>query len=98
MATCLTPGRSGSLFEALRQAPCGPYGPLRPLGSIGTGRAARATADGYTIALGTISTQMLNGALYSLQYDVVNDFVPISALVSFPTILFARETIRWARR
>jgi tripartite-type tricarboxylate transporter receptor subunit TctC len=35
-------------------------------GSIGTGRAARARADGYTIELGTPSTHVLNGALYSL--------------------------------
>ncbi len=32
-------------------------------GSIGIGRAAHARPDGYTIALGTISTQVLNGAL-----------------------------------
>jgi tripartite-type tricarboxylate transporter receptor subunit TctC len=62
-------------------------------GSIGAGRVARARPDGYMIVVGTISTHMLNGALYSLQYDVVDDFVPISALVSFPTILFARKTM-----
>jgi tripartite-type tricarboxylate transporter receptor subunit TctC len=35
-------------------------------GSIGTGRAARARADGYTIDLGIMSTHVLNGAFYSL--------------------------------
>jgi hypothetical protein len=44
-------------------------------GSIATGRVARARPDGYTIELGTISTHMLNGALYSLPYDVLNDFI-----------------------
>jgi tripartite-type tricarboxylate transporter receptor subunit TctC len=39
-------------------------------GSIGTGRAARARPDGYTIDLGFISTHVLNGAFYSLPYDV----------------------------
>jgi tripartite-type tricarboxylate transporter receptor subunit TctC len=62
-------------------------------GSIGTGRAVRAKPDGYTIELGSGGTHVLNGALYSLPYDVLNDFVPISALVSFPTILFARKTM-----
>src|SRR6516162_4296207 len=33
-------------------------------GSIGVTRAVRAKADGYTIVLGTSSTQVLNGALY----------------------------------
>ena len=36
---------------------------------------------------------MLNGALYSLQYDVLNDFAPISPLATAPLILFARKTM-----
>src|SRR5262249_53767448 len=43
-------------------------------GSIGTGRVARARPDGYTIELGGTSPHMMNGAFYSLPYDVVNDF------------------------
>ncbi len=62
-------------------------------GSIATGRVARAKPDGYTIELGGISTHMLNGALYSLPYDVVNDFEPISPVVTTPVVLFARKTI-----
>jgi tripartite-type tricarboxylate transporter receptor subunit TctC len=62
-------------------------------GSIGTGRAARARADGYTIELGTPSTHVLNGALYSLPYDVLNDFAPVSPLVTNPSVLFARKTM-----
>src|SRR5271155_2739150 len=53
-------------------------------GSIGAGRAARARPDGYTIDFGFMGTHVLNGALYSLQYDVVNDFAPISPLGSNP--------------
>jgi tripartite-type tricarboxylate transporter receptor subunit TctC len=45
-------------------------------GTIGAGRVARARPDGYTIDLGFIGTHVLNGALYSLQYDVLNDFAP----------------------
>jgi tripartite-type tricarboxylate transporter receptor subunit TctC len=62
-------------------------------GAIGTGRAARARPDGYTIIVGQMSTLVLNGALYSLQYDVLNDFVPISLLVATPLVLFARKTM-----
>src|SRR5215813_2898373 len=50
-------------------------------GSIGTGRVARARPDGYTIDLGIASTHVLNGALYSLSYDVLNDFAPISPVI-----------------
>jgi tripartite-type tricarboxylate transporter receptor subunit TctC len=60
-------------------------------GSIGVGRAARARPDGYTIVL-SISTHVLNGAFYSLPYDVVTDFSPVSPLVTQPIILFASKT------
>jgi tripartite-type tricarboxylate transporter receptor subunit TctC len=62
-------------------------------GSIGVGRVARARVDGYTIGIGGISTLVLNGALYSLQYDVLNDFTPISPLSTGPWVLFARKTM-----
>jgi tripartite-type tricarboxylate transporter receptor subunit TctC len=42
-------------------------------GSIGVGRVARASPDGYTLIIGITSTHVFNGAMYSLQYDVLND-------------------------
>jgi tripartite-type tricarboxylate transporter receptor subunit TctC len=61
-------------------------------GNIGVGRAAHARPDGYTIAIGSISTHVLNGALFSLQYDVLNDFASSSPLTTIPYVLFARKT------
>ena len=55
-------------------------------GSIGVGRAARARPDGYTIVLGFFGSHVVNGAYYSLPYDVINDFAPISLLVTFPQV------------
>jgi tripartite-type tricarboxylate transporter receptor subunit TctC len=65
-------------------------------GSIGTGRAARAKADGYTIVLGGLDTHVINGALYSLQYDVLKDFAPILPLVRSSQILMGRKTMAGA--
>ena len=62
-------------------------------GSVGVGRAARARPDGHTIDLGSLDTHVLNGAFYSLQYDVLNDFAPIAPLVTSPRVLFARKTM-----
>jgi tripartite-type tricarboxylate transporter receptor subunit TctC len=62
-------------------------------GNIGTGRAVRARPDGYTIVLGSVSTLMLNGASYSLPYDLLNDFAPISLLVTTPYVLYARNSL-----
>jgi tripartite-type tricarboxylate transporter receptor subunit TctC len=53
--------------------------------------APRARPDGYTIELGNDGNHVLNGAFYSLPYDVLNDFAPISPLITFPFVLFARK-------
>jgi tripartite-type tricarboxylate transporter receptor subunit TctC len=62
-------------------------------GSIGTGRVARARPDGYTIELGYLGNHVMNGAFYPLQYDLLNDFAPISPVYRNPHVLFARKTM-----
>jgi tripartite-type tricarboxylate transporter receptor subunit TctC len=62
-------------------------------GAIGLGRPARARPDGYTIDFGFIGPHVFNGALYSLPYDVLNDFAPISPVVAAPLVLYARKTM-----
>jgi tripartite-type tricarboxylate transporter receptor subunit TctC len=62
-------------------------------GSIGVGRAARARPDGYTIDLGSLSNHVMNAAFYSLQYDVLNDFAPISPLGTMSFGFFAKKTM-----
>jgi tripartite-type tricarboxylate transporter receptor subunit TctC len=61
--------------------------------SLGTGRVARAKPDGYTIGLGLKSSQVLNGAFYSLPYDVLNDFAPVALLSKQALIMPARKTL-----
>jgi tripartite-type tricarboxylate transporter receptor subunit TctC len=61
--------------------------------SLGTERVARATPDGYTIGLGNSATHVLNGAIYSLNYDVVKDFEPISLLAAEPVVIVGRPTL-----
>ena len=62
-------------------------------GSIGAGRAARAKPDGYTIDIGSVSNHVLNGAFYSLNYDLLNDFAPISPLTTQSFFLYAKKTV-----
>jgi tripartite-type tricarboxylate transporter receptor subunit TctC len=62
-------------------------------GNFGSGRAARAKPDGYTIELGSIATHVINGALYSLSYDVLNDFTPVSPLMTSQNLLVGRKTM-----
>ena len=60
-------------------------------GSIGTGRLARAAPDGYTLGIGYWGTHVANGALYALDYDVLNDFEPISLLAESPLLIVANK-------
>ena len=62
-------------------------------GSIGTGRAARAAPDGYTIVLGIWNTHVANAVTYRLDYDVVKDFAPIVLCAGAPLVLVAKKTI-----
>jgi tripartite-type tricarboxylate transporter receptor subunit TctC len=61
-------------------------------GTIGAGRVALAAPDGYTLCVGFLGTHVLNGAIYSLKYDVVKDFEPIALLASNPQLIVAKKT------
>ena len=61
-------------------------------GTIGTGRVARAAPDGYTLCVGFLGTHVLNGAVYTLQYDVTKDFEPIALLASNPQLIVAKKS------
>ena len=66
-------------------------------GTIGAGRVARAAPDGYTLCVGFLGTHVLNGAIYSLDYDIVKDFEPIALLASNPQLIVAKEGRTGAR-
>jgi tripartite-type tricarboxylate transporter receptor subunit TctC len=75
-------------------------------GSIGVGRVARAAPDGYTIVLGNLGTHVINGAIYSLAYDLMNDFEAVALLPSNNQLILAsnatppknlRELIAWVK-
>jgi tripartite-type tricarboxylate transporter receptor subunit TctC len=62
-------------------------------GSVGVGRVAHAAPDGYTVSLGNWSTHVINGAIYTLQYDLLNDFEPIALLPGSPQLIVATKTV-----
>jgi tripartite-type tricarboxylate transporter receptor subunit TctC len=62
-------------------------------GSIGVGRVAHSAPDGYTIGIGQWGTNMANGAIYPLQYDIINDFEPIALIATQPFMIVARKTM-----
>jgi len=60
-------------------------------GVIGVGRAARAEPDGYTVSVGNWPTHVVNGATFTLQYDLLHDFEPVALLSSNPYVVVARN-------
>jgi tripartite-type tricarboxylate transporter receptor subunit TctC len=62
-------------------------------GSIGVGRVARASPDGYTICLGYWGTHVINPAIYALQYDPVTDFEPISLVATNPLVVVSKNAL-----
>jgi tripartite-type tricarboxylate transporter receptor subunit TctC len=62
-------------------------------GSIGVGRVARATPNGYTIGMGDIGTYVLNGAVYQLPYDLMTDLEPVALLASSPLLILTRNSM-----
>jgi tripartite-type tricarboxylate transporter receptor subunit TctC len=63
-------------------------------GSLGAGFVAKAPADGYTLLIGTVSTNAINAFLYSrLNFDVGRDFQAVSLLVRFPNLLIVNPRI-----
>lgn len=62
-------------------------------GTVGVGRVARAAPDGYTFGIGHSGTNVVNGAIYPLQYDLLADFEPIGLIASQPFFIVARKTM-----
>src|SRR5262249_59226719 len=62
-------------------------------GTLGVGRVARATAVGYTLLYGAWATQVVNGAVYDLPYDVVKDFEPIALTSITPWLIAAKHAV-----
>jgi tripartite-type tricarboxylate transporter receptor subunit TctC len=62
-------------------------------GSIGVGRVARATPDGYTLSIGQWSTHVLNGAAYTLAYDLLKDFEPVALIATNPEVIVTNTAV-----
>ena len=63
-------------------------------GNIGTEVAARATADGHTLLMGTAGTHGINVSLYrKLSWHPVNDFAPVSLSAMVPNIMVVNNSL-----
>ena len=61
-------------------------------GSIGVGRLARATPDGYTIDIGQWDTHV-GAIIYNINFDLRTDFAPIGLISINPMLLVAKKAL-----
>jgi tripartite-type tricarboxylate transporter receptor subunit TctC len=62
-------------------------------GTIGVTRAERATPDGYTIQWGMWGTNVANGAIYPLDFNLLTDLDPVALVATQPFLVDARKTM-----
>jgi tripartite-type tricarboxylate transporter receptor subunit TctC len=63
-------------------------------GTTGTGRAAKAEPDGYTLLIGNSGTHAFAATIYkSLPYDPIQDFEPVGLTTDSPRILLVRKDL-----
>src|ERR1700739_4182600 len=62
-------------------------------GSIVVARVARSPADGYTLSIGTLTTHVLIGGLYKLDFDLLTDLTPIAELASEPLLICGKNSL-----
>jgi tripartite-type tricarboxylate transporter receptor subunit TctC len=60
-------------------------------GGIGVAKVVRSTADGYTLSIGTLTTHVLIGGLYKLDFDLLNDLTPIAELAYEPLLICVKN-------
>ena len=61
-------------------------------GTIGASVVAKAPADGYTLLLGTSNEMVLN-PYEKMPYNTIEDFAPISMVISFPSTLVVHPSL-----
>jgi tripartite-type tricarboxylate transporter receptor subunit TctC len=62
-------------------------------GSLGVARTVRSAPDGYTVGFGHLGTNVANGAIYKLGYDLVADLEPVVLLPSNPMIIVSKNAV-----
>jgi len=61
--------------------------------AIGAKYVAGAPPDGYTLLLGTVSSQAINPAMNKVGYDPLKDFTAVAPVASIPFVLVANSSL-----
>jgi tripartite-type tricarboxylate transporter receptor subunit TctC len=62
-------------------------------GSIGVGKVVRSAPDGYMVSIGHWGTHVVNGAYYSLTYNLLTDLEPVALVASNPQVIISKMAV-----
>lgn len=62
-------------------------------GSIGVAKVVRAAPDGYMVSIGHWGTHVVNGAYYSLPFNLLTDFEPVAMIASNPQVIISKNAV-----
>src|SRR5664280_1544723 len=62
-------------------------------GTIGVGRIVHAPPDGYTMLIGQWGTNVVTGAIYKLNFDLLKDLDPVGLIATQPFLIVSRSSI-----
>lgn len=83
----------GQRFAEALGKPIVVYNAIGAGGNIATERVAKAAPDGYTLAMVVEAQIVINPRLYSLPFDPVKDFSPVSQVTVSPYILVVNNEV-----
>jgi tripartite-type tricarboxylate transporter receptor subunit TctC len=62
-------------------------------GSIGVAKVVRAAPDGYMVSIGHWGTHVVNGAYYSLPFNLLSDLEPVAMIASNPQVIISKPAV-----
>jgi len=62
-------------------------------GSIGVAKVVRSAPDGYMLSIGHWGTHVVNGAYYSLPYNLLTDLEPVAMIASNPQVIVSKLAV-----
>jgi tripartite-type tricarboxylate transporter receptor subunit TctC len=62
-------------------------------GSIGVAKVVRAAPDGYMLSIGHWGTHVVNGAYYTLPFNLLTDLEPVAMVASNPQVVISKLAV-----
>ena len=62
-------------------------------GTIAVGKVVHSPPDGYTLSIGQITSHVLSGAAYTVNYDLLRDLAPVALLSTAPLWVIGRANL-----